>query len=203
MYFICIQTLFSKSPSYLNLFLSITINHLAFKDKRRVLYPPSDTRSSCWCLGWYFKDVSSATLPAAALSQWRLLLCCLSVSGGGAAGMKSVSLDPQVTPSCSSPTRELTPAEWKIKPLLIYDYTSSSLILRWICFGWFLDNEWEHRGHFVFFYDTPATRGHWQSTCKYFDKNHIESLFSCGSFKAKIQNSEHYPQQRDFRYDNA
>ncbi len=95
--------------------------------------------------------MSSATLPAAALSQWRLLLCCLSVSGGGAAGMKSVSLDPQVTPSCSSPTRELTPAEWKIKPLLIYDYTSSSLILRWICFGWFLDNEWEHRGHFVFF----------------------------------------------------
>lgn len=92
-------------------------------------------RSSCWCLGWSFKDVSSATLPAAALSQWRLLLCCLSVSDGGAAGMKSVSLDPQVTPSCSSPTRELTPAEWKIKPLLIYD--TSSLVLRWIRFGWF------------------------------------------------------------------
>ncbi len=124
MYFICIQTLFSQSPSHSNLFLSITINHLAFKDKRRVLYPPSDTRSSCWCLGGSFKDVSSATLPAAELSQWRLLLCCLSVSGGGAAGMKSVSLDPQVTSSCSSPTRELTPAEWNIKPLLVHLHRS-------------------------------------------------------------------------------
>lgn len=38
--------------------------------------------------------------------------------------MKSVSLDPQVTSSCSSPTRELTPAEWNIKPLLIHLHRS-------------------------------------------------------------------------------
>lgn len=84
-----IQTLFSRHASHLNPFLSITINHLAFKDKRRARLESYTLRvtqdQAVGALGWSFKDVSSATLLAAvaALSQWRLLLCCLSVRGGG------------------------------------------------------------------------------------------------------------------------
>ncbi len=103
---------FLAKPLPLKPLLSITINHLAFKDKRRVLNPPSDTRSSCWCLGGSFKDVSSATLPAAELSQWRFVVVLSVCQRRGVLLYESVSLDPQVTSSCSSPTRELTPAEW-------------------------------------------------------------------------------------------
>lgn len=55
MYFILHPDSFLESPSHLNFFLSITINHLAFKDKKRVLYPPSDTEIKLLVLGMIFQ----------------------------------------------------------------------------------------------------------------------------------------------------